>query len=217
VAKLPYPKRPLPRLGRGHLRQLALGSVWHRAYRRGGTYPGAWNTVRYYGPTQARFDPHVPPPRDQDRGILYAAASIPTALVEAFGNRRVIERSFANPWIASFELATPILVLDLTGAWPTFAGSSQAISSGRKDIARLWAQAIYEDYPEVEGLLYPSSMSGTRRQPGDPPMHGLALALFDRGARGLPGHPSLHLPLLHPGLDAALGEVADRYKYSLIP
>lgn len=147
--------------------------------------------------------------------MLYAAGSLPTALVEAFERTRVIERSRDDPWLASFALAAPIVLLDLTGDWPTQAGASQAISSGRKDISRLWAQAIYEEY-EVDGLLHPSSMSGTRRRRGDPPMHGLNLVLFDRAATALPGHPLMHLPLRHPGLDAALGDLVERYGYALV-
>ena len=170
--------------------------------------------MRIFGPTEARFDPHLPPPSDQARGVLYAAGSLPTALVEAFERTRAIERSRDDPYLVSFALAARIALLDLTGAWPTLVGASQAISSGRKDIARLWAQAVYEEY-DVEGMLYPSSMSGRHRRRGDPPLHGLSLALFDRGAGALPGHPLMHLPLSHPGLDAALGDIAERYGYAL--
>ena len=171
--------------------------------------------MRRFGPTNARFDPQQDPPHDQDRAVLYTAGSLATALAEAFSATRVIERSRDYPWLASFALAEPLRLLDLAGDWPTRAGASQAISSGRKDIARLWAQAVYEEY-DVDGILYPSSMSGRRRRRNDPPMHGLAFALFDGATPALPAHPLMHLPLSHPGLDAALGEVAERYGYGLV-
>ncbi len=216
MPRLPRPHRPLPPLRPEHRHRLARGSLLFRAYRAGGVYPSAWNTFRTYGPTSARFDPHLPPPHEQERGVLYAAGSLPTALVEAFGMTRVIERSRDEPWLVSFALAAPLVLLDLTGAWPTLAGASQAISSGRRDIARLWAQAIYEDYDGIHGILYPSSMSGPRRGRHDPPLHGLSLALFERAAIGLPDHPTMHLQLGHPGLDAMLGQIAAAHGYDLV-
>ena len=34
--------------------------------------------------------------------------------------------------------------------------------------------------------------------------------------RGIPAHPRLHLALDHPGLDAVMVEVAERYRYELL-
>lgn len=171
--------------------------------------------MRTFGPTSARFDPHEPPPHDQTRGVLYAAGSIPTALAEAFGTTRVIELRRDEPWLAGFRLSARLRLLDLSGAWPTRAGASQAISSGRKDVAREWARAVYEEY-DVDGVWYPSSMSGLVRAHRDPTLHGYAAALFDRAVRSLPRHPSLHLPLIHPALAGSFGTIADRYGYRLI-
>jgi hypothetical protein len=70
--------------------------------------------------------------------------------------------------------------------------------------------------PDIEGLLYNSSMSGSRRRGSDPVLHGVAVALFDRATGALPPNPVLHLPLNHPGLDAGLGDIANRYGYELI-
>jgi hypothetical protein len=171
--------------------------------------------MRTYGPTSARFDPHQPPPHEQDRGVLYAAGSFPTALAEFFGATRTIERSRDEPLIASFRLARVLRLLDLLSGWPTRAGASQALSSGRKDVTRMWARAIYEEL-DVDGIIYPSSMSGSRRRRSDPPLHGLAVALFDRATSAIPAHPSLNMPLSHPGLDAPLGAIAERFGYGLL-
>jgi hypothetical protein len=215
VPKLPRPRRPLVPLDPQDVRTLRRGTRLYRVYRVGGPYPAGWNTMREYGPTSARFDPQVDPPRNQERGVLYAAGSIPTALAEAFGLTRVIERRRDDPWLAGFRLVIRLRLLDLTGAWPTRAGGSQAISSGRKDIARTWAQAVYEEY-EVDGLWYPSSMSGTLRRRGDPRLLGYAVALFDRASVAVPKHPDFHLPLSHPALAGSLGVIAERYGYRML-
>ena len=70
------------------LLSLPPGSVVHRVYCRGGPYPTLWNAFRFFGPTSARFDHQFPDedgdPREQERGVLYAATDIVTALAEAF-------------------------------------------------------------------------------------------------------------------------------------
>jgi hypothetical protein len=131
-----------------------------------------------------------------------------------FGTTRVIERTREEPWLVGLALSTDVRLLDLGGGWPDHAGGNERISSGPKDVAREWGRATFEDY-DVDGLLYPSSNSDNGGRRGDPPMHGLAVALFDRAASALPTHPLVHLPLRHRGLDAGLGVVADRYGYGL--
>ncbi len=148
--------------------------------------------------------------------MLYAAGSIPSALAEAFGATRVIELSRDRPYLAGFRLARPIRLLDLGSEWPTRAGASQAINSGRKDTARAWAQAIFEEY-DIDGLWYPSSMSGMARRGGDPRHHGHAIALFGAGRSALPTHPVLNLALDHPAIGAATAEIAERFGYGLVP
>ena len=194
---------------------LRRGTTLWRAYRTGGRHPGAWNAIRTYGPTTARFDPQEEPPHDQPRGVMYAAGSIPTAIVEFFGATRTIERNREAPYICGFRLARGLRLLDLSSQWPTRAGASQAISSGQKVIARMWARAIYAEL-SVDGLFDPSSMTGRRRRGTDPALHGMAVALFDRATSALPAHPSLNMALTHPGLDAALGDIAERFHYGLI-
>jgi len=77
-------------------------------------------------------------------------------------------------------------LLDLTGPWPTRAGASQALSSGPRSRAREWSRRIYEDYPMIEGLYYPSSMHGARYA---------AVALYERAESSLPPRPSFHRAL----------------------
>ena len=216
MPKLPHPRRPLRSLRARDLKTLRHGTTLFRAYRTRGAHPSGWDTLRDFGPTSARFDPHLPPPHVQDRHVLYAAGSIATAVAEAFGATRVIELSRDGPYLAGFRLTRRIRLLDLASEWPTRAGASQAINSGRKDTARAWARAIFEEY-DIDGLWYPSSMSGTARRGGDPPHHGHAVVLFGTGRSALPAHPVLNLALDHPAIGAAVAGIAERFGYGLMP
>lgn len=162
---------------------------------------------RSYGPvTTSRFDHHLPPPRVQNREILYAAKHIDTTLAEAFQDTRVIDRRAHEPWLVGFRLDRSVSLLDLTGAWPTRAGASMAINSGRRDRARRWSRAIYDAYPLVEGLWYASSMHANRP----------AVALNERALAVLPGHPEFHRPLVDPALMIMLRNAAHKLGYGLV-
>lgn len=214
MSRVRPPERPLPGLRRRDVRLLAIGNRLYRVYRPGAN-GSTWNTLRTVGPTTSRFDPHLEPPHDQRRAVIYAAGSVPTALAEVFGEARVIERGRGDPWLVGFSLDRDVRLLDLGGGWPAHAGASNEISSGRKDVARAWARAVYEEY-DVDGLIYPSSNNAGQRRRGDPKLHGIAIALFDRARDALPEHPVVHMPLRHRGLDTALGVVAERYGYGLV-
>lgn len=99
---------------------------------------------------------HDPPPHRQERAILYAAIEGPTCLAEVFQDTRVIDRHRNDPWLAAFVIAGALDLLDLTGTWPTRAGASMAINSGPRPGAQRWARAVWDAYPVVHGLYYPS-------------------------------------------------------------
>jgi hypothetical protein len=210
MAKLPEPPGPgalAARLG-AELRVLPAGTLVWRLYRRGGAHPSGWSDLRRFGPVPSmRFDHHEPPPRAQDRGILYAALRVSTCMAEVFQETRTIERSRERPWLAGFALDRDVAALDLSGNWPTRAGASMVLSSGRHDRSRRWSRRIYEDYPEVEGLYYPSSMDGN--QP--------ALAFYERARSALPARPAFHRALADPGLDAAVVRAALAFGYLVEP
>jgi hypothetical protein len=161
---------------------------------------------RGYGPTAARFDHHLPPPRLQDRKILYAAEEAATCFAEVFQETRTIDRRRNDPWLVAFELMRGVTLLDLTGAWPTRAGASMAINAGSRPRARRWSQAIHAAYPRVEGLYYASSMNAN--QP--------ALVLYERAADCLPDRPLFHRALADAGLTAAVVRGAARFNYAAI-
>lgn len=216
------PKRPLPALRRGDRFRLGRDAILVRVYARL-PYNVGWNTFRTFGPTdRGRFDHQPPPPANHpDRGILYAAGDGATAIVEAFQKERLINPNDTREiWLATFRSVRDVALLDLRGAWPTRAGASQALATGdAPEISQTWARAIWEDYPEIEGVFYPSSMrgrpGGLTRLGSRPVLAGQNIALFERAEDALPAHPTMHLPLGHPGLADLLGCVADTYSYDL--
>jgi hypothetical protein len=186
---------------------LPAGSVCWRVYRAGGEHPSLWNELRRFGPTASgRFDHQEPPPHDDaTRGILYAARDATAALAEAFQHTRTIDRRRREPWLVAFELTTDVVALDLTRLWPTRAGGSQAIATGRRVTAQAWSRAIYRAYPEVAALAYRSSMAGS----------SINVAVYDRAAAAISTSPVLHLPLTHPGLALPLARAASKLGYGL--
>jgi RES domain-containing protein len=215
MTKLPRPHRPLPDLREQDVARTEAGTRLWRVYAQGGPHPGSWNGFRTYGPIMTmRFDPQAPPPGASDRGVMYVAFDIPTTIAETFQATRTINRFRRAPWLAAFDLARDLQLLDLTSGWPTRAGASQAISSGRRDHARMYSVAAYEEYGDVDGMLYHSSMLGRLRAPGGTALSdGRCAALFDRAWDAIPPTPTIHLPLGHPGLAVPLDRVADAIGY----
>lgn len=188
------------------LRSLAAGTVLWRLYLRGGEHPTFWNTFRAFGPTRGRFDHQVPPPKVQVRWIFYSAEEGPTCLAEVFQDTRIIDRAARNPWLVGFELRQSVELLDLTGTWPTRAGASMALSSGPRPRAQRWSRLIYDAYPGIQGLYYPSSMHQNRP----------SLALYERAVSSLPPTPIFHRPLNDPALLPILSRVARDLGYGLV-
>ena len=185
MPKLPLPPPPerLAELGADE-KIIPAGTILFRIYFVGGSHPGAWNAFRSYGPVAGRFDPHLPPPSAQSRGVMYLAYHPRTCLAEVFQSKRRIDVYTAEPMLVGFRLASPLRLLDLTGLWATRAGASMAINSGPRPRAQRWARAIYEAFPDLAGLFYSSSMAA----------NAPCLALFERAAGALQTEPELHRP-----------------------
>lgn len=202
MAKFPWPP-PVDDLRRVRPERHTLrsGSLVARIYPRGGRHPSTWSDFRYAGPiASARFDHHVP---GEHRGVLYGATSLATCVAEVFQGTRVVDRAADDRCLTAFQTTRTVRLLDITGDWPTRAGASQAIASGPRNRAQAWARAIYDAYPALEGLWYPSSMHG-----GHP-----AVVLFERAADVLPSDPELDVPLMHPGLLPDLTRAANALGY----
>lgn len=207
TAKLPPPPRELPALRRRDIATLAAGTLCWRVYRTSGPHPTTWRAFRHHGPSSTgRFDHQEPPPHDDPvRAISYLALDAVAAIAESFQGTRLIDRRRQGPWLVGFELTEALEVLDLTKLWPTRAGASQAIATGRRTSAQAWSRAIYRAYPSVAGLLYRSSMAGGSSN----------LALYERALPAIPAAPAIHLPLTHPGLSLPLARAATRLGYGL--
>ena len=187
------------------------GTRLARVYYAASRYPIAWNAFRYFGPLNARWDHHAPTVTGaavaQERGIYYAALDAKTCLAEAFQMTRRVDRAFQSPWLAVFEIAHPLLVVDLTGDFSTRMGASMAIHSGSRDRARGWARDLYEAFPDIQGIRFASSMNG-----GAP-----AFALNERALRGalFPPHPLFHRALADDVMLDPLKHAAQALGYAL--
>lgn len=186
---------------------IPAGTELWRIYARGGTYPRAWNVFRAYGPVMdMRFDHHEEPPQEQPRRILYGASRIPICVAGFFQRGRTIDRDRGEPWLVGFTATRDVMFLNLCGTWPTRAGASMALNTGRHDLARQWSRAIYDAYPHVEGLWYASSMYAN--QP--------AFALYERAEEALAQTPFFHMALSAPGLYAPLHGIAREIGYRFL-
>lgn len=211
MPKLPH----APDLGR--LQQLApsvitidAGTRLHRIYRRGGARAALWNAFRYFGPTSARFDHQRPDrrggPMPQDRGILYAATDITTAVAEVFQARRTVNRTDDSPWLVSFSLVGTLTLLNLTDTFCVRAGASMKLVSGPTLHAQRWSRGFYECFERIQGIYYPSSL--TNRP---------VMALYER-ADGvvLPEMPSFHRAIGDPLLIEPLRNVCKEIGYDFV-
>ena len=186
------------------------GSRLHRIYERGGDHPTLWNSFRHVGPL-SRFDHHNRLDADsqtaQPRGMLYAAADIPTVIAEFFQATRQINRTRRQPWLVSFELATEVRLLDLTDAFCVRVGASAKLVSGPFVYAQNWSRGFYEAYEDAHGLYYRSSL--TNRP---------AVALYERANQPdlFPTNPVFHRALADPTLHKVLALVGEEVGYGLI-
>lgn len=80
------------------------------------------------------------------------------------------------------------------------------INAGQHGRARRWSRAIYDAYPDIEGLWYSSSMY--KNEP--------AFALYERAERALAPIPFYHEPLSAPGLLIPLSRIARDIGYDLL-
>ena len=206
MSKLPLPPSPerLTAIGTDE-RVVPARTALFRIYFPSGPWPGTWDSFRYYGPLNDRFDHHLPPPHTQERGIIYLARHPGTCLAEVFQAKRRIDVDTGQPMLVGFRAARGLRLLDLTGLWPTRAGASMALNSGPRPRARRWARAIYEAFTSVDGLLYGSSMAGNAE----------CLACFERAADAMPAQPEVHRSLSDPLLRDFLRRVAIALGYGL--
>ncbi len=171
---------------------------------------------RDFGPTNSRFDHHLPDgagrPTSGPRAILYAidAAADPhafmSALAEVFQDTRTIDLTAGEPRLTIFQTIRDLSLLDLTGHWTTRAGASASLSSGPRAITKEWSQDFYGAYPKLYGLRYRSAMSGGS---------SLSLALNERSRSAMPTAPLVDRSLKHTALRPDLVRAARTLGYSI--
>lgn len=210
MPKFPEPPTPAELAAIGaDIQVLPAGTRIWRVYFQAGAHPTTWRQFRAWGPTDARFDHHVPPPSVQPREILYGAvgpmAAI-TTIAEVFQATRVVEQARKAPTWVAFDYTRDLRLLDLTDTWPTKAGASMAITSGQRARARRWSQAIYTVFPDVDGLRYGSSMHAN--QP--------CVALYERALRAMPARPVFHRLLSDPAVLTLLKNACAAVGYVLV-
>lgn len=182
--------------------------IW-RVYFQAGSHPTTWGQFRTWGPTEARFDHHLASPAGQARQILYGAIggkAAVTAIAEGFQATRVVERSRRAPTLVALASTRDLRLLDLTGTWPTKAGASMAITTGQRARARRWSQAIYAAFPDVDGLLYGSSMNANEP----------CVALYERALSAMPARPAFHRQLSDPAVLTLLKNACTAVGYALV-
>ena len=210
MAKFPEPPAVAELVAVGSTVRVAVAgtTIW-RIYQQAGAHPTSWGRFRSWGPTDARFDHQLAPAHDQERAILYGAIgpqAAVTTVAEVFQHARVVDRAHRAPAWVAFCVERDLVLLDMTGAWPTRAGASMAIGSGMRARARRWAQAVYSAYPGIDGLLYASSMHAN--QP--------CVALFERALDAMPARPMFHRQLSDPAVLTLLKNACDEVGYALI-
>ncbi|OBG84749.1 hypothetical protein A5699_25780 [Mycobacterium sp. E802] len=190
-------------------RTVLTDELWWRVHRTTGDHVLAWNALREHGP-HLRFDPLPPPAHDHPGvGVWYGASEPTPALAEAFQATRTIDRVRDNPYLTGLRLTRELRLLDLatdsTGAWPTRAGGTFALSTGPHSITQRWARRITEAFPNLDGVHYNSRFAG---QP--------CIALFAPAETAMPTRPAMSLPLTHPGLSRRIAAAAQRLGYLVI-
>jgi RES domain-containing protein len=206
VVKLPLPPAPEAlTLEEGDLAPVARHTVLWRLHRTAGENVIAWNALRFWGPSHARFDPQQPPPGPSDRGVSYAALDITTCLAELFQDRRAVDTVRGAPYLTAWRPGRTLHLLDLTGTWPIRNGASHLINTGPHDLCRAWARAIDSRWADLDGLWHVSAMTGEPE-----------IALFTAAADTFPPRPLFSRPLSDPGTRGWVAAAAEQIGYDLI-
>jgi hypothetical protein len=192
------------------------GSEIVRIWFPGSKYASGFANFRDFGPTESRFDHHLPDsagrPTSGPRAILYGidAAADPhtftSALAEVFQDTRTIDLTTGEPRLSIFQTTRDLSLLDLTGHWTTRAGASASLSSGPRAVTKEWSRDFYSAYPSLGGLRYRSAMSGGS---------SLSLALYERSQSAMPSTPLLDRSLEHSSLRLSLVRAATLLGYNI--
>jgi RES domain len=178
-----------------------------RIFRTAGAHPSDWNELRRFGPIPGmRFDPFLPPPAPQIRGVMYASVSLKTAFAEVFQRSRVIT-AVGGATLAGWIPARPLQLVDMTSDFLIRNGAGAAVMMGPKRYTQEWAEVIDRQLgDQVDGIWHLSSLTSL-------PL----ITLLDRSAsvNSFPLHPSLHRAIDDPLLRSTVSRAADALGYGI--
>jgi hypothetical protein len=107
-------------------------------------------------------------------GVLYAAADMAGAFIEAFGDpldlRMVSRRDLARGCATTLTAKRPLRLVDLTGDGLNALGADTRLTSGAHGPAQRWAVHLWAHPQHVDGIAYPARDDPARE----------AVAIFDR-------------------------------------
>lgn len=170
-----------------------------------GPYPQPWNGFRAYGPLgTARFDPHPAPKGDHPGyGVAYVAGDEATCAAERFQSSRTIALTGEHDltgWLPARDLE----LLDLTGTWALRNGAAASLGAAPRSVCRAWSATIRRTWPDLDGLLSRSTMTGRRM-----------ITLFEPAADSFPPAPSFRRPLDHPVVQTLMVNAAAECGYEI--
>jgi len=184
------------------------GPLW-RIHRTAGPHAIPWNALRRFGPlTSMRFDPHPvgAGPEEHPRiGVHYNAIDIVTAVAETFQRTRLVDPYSYRPTLTGWTPGRPLRLLDLAGPWALRNGAAQSLAAAPRSVCRNWAREIETQLTDLDGLLAPSTMTGSAN-----------VVLWQRGADGIPSAPQFSRPLDHPDVRRLLRSACVAIGYRLI-
>ncbi|WP_029136727.1 RES family NAD+ phosphorylase [Nakamurella lactea] len=170
-----------------------------------GPYPSRWNALRTFGPLKtARFDPHPPPLGDHPGyGVAYTAFDIATCAAEVFQASRTIALTDEHD-VTGWPPTRDLQLLDLTDTWALRNGASNSLASWKRSTCRAWSAAIRDSWPDLDGLVSRSTMTGREM-----------VTLFDPSLTAFPAAPSFRRPLDHPAIQATMVRAAAECGYRI--
>lgn len=141
------------------LRTLEATTLW-RIHTTIGPYRSGWDEFRTAGPLNSRWEPHPTPFGDYaPTGVIYASLDTTTCFAEVFQSTRVIEASRGRT-LSGWTPRRPLRLLDLTSHWPIRNGAAAALHAAPRSTTRAWTRWIVAEYPDLDGVYAPSTMSG---------------------------------------------------------
>jgi hypothetical protein len=138
-------------------------------------------------------------------GVAYTAAAVPTSLAEVFQASRTIDLAYREPWLVGWRPIRKLQLLDLTGGWPLRVGASFSINSCNRARSRQWARAFRAAWPDVDGAVHTSSLTGQR-----------CLVLWNPARDSFPGTPGSHHPLTDPDIAVVMVAAAGEIGYTIL-